>query len=146
MKASLLKVFLMFVASSAFLLHSVYVFAGDTPGSSGYQVIVACTHGQKSSVTGEVVVQCDFTDFMTELNRIINLLLYVITLLAIASFIYAGFKLLFSGGNESALKDAKSIFGKVVLGIIIAFLAWTIVHFILGVFGVNNNYTLLQSS
>lgn len=107
------------------------VYAVGTP-AKGYALIQPCPS------TG-----CGFTEFIALVNRFINLLLYFAFILAIISFIYAGFLLIFSGGSESKLQDAKGIFGKVVMGIILAFLAWTIVHFILGLFGVSDSYTLL---
>lgn len=102
----------------------------EKPGP-GYK-IVTCTE------------DCGFKEFIELVNRVINLLLYFALTLAVISFMYAGFLLLFSGGNESKLSDAKSIFWKVLTGIIIAFLAWTIVHFVLGLFGVSDGYSLLE--
>ena len=87
---------------------------------------------------------CGFKEFIELVNRVINLLLYFALTLAVISFMYAGFLLIFSGGSESKVSEAKSIFWKVLSGIVLAFLAWTIVHFILGLFGVSDGYSLLE--
>ena len=76
---------------------------------------------------------------MTLFDRIITLLLYTATILAVISFVYAGYLLLFSGGSEEALTSAKHIFTSVLVGIVLAYGAWIIVRFVLVSFGVNKD-------
>ena len=110
---------------------------------SGYKVILSCEDGDViPGSNGEH--KCTFTDFMRQIDHLISLLLYIAVLLAIISFVYAGFKLIFSGGNEEALKHAKHIFWNVVVGLVLAYGAWIIVHFITTTVGLDDDYTLLQ--
>lgn len=114
------------------------------PGEGNYFILDFNCSGRpiQGVTTGER--ECTFKDFMTLINRVIDFLLYFAVILATISFVYAGFLLITSGGNEASLKKAKDIFWKVILGFIFAFLAWTIVHFILVSLGVNSDYTLLE--
>ncbi len=123
----------------------------QNPGQRGYYILkFNCTGlpiaGTASSGGGSGERTCNFKDFMVLIDRIINLLLYVATILAVISFVYAGFKLLFSGGNEDAIKHAKFIFINVLIGLVLAYGAWLIVRFVLTTLGVkrNQDYTFIE--
>lgn len=124
-----------------FVMPISFVAAQGEPGSSGYNLLVPCT-GEPLEGAGED--SCDFDDLMYLVDRVITLLLYIATLLAVISFIYAGFKLLFSGGNEEAIATAKHIFWSVLIGLILAYGAWVIVHFLLVTLGVDPDYDMLR--
>jgi type IV secretory pathway VirB2 component (pilin) len=111
----------------------------------GYQVVIECEGKSNTTpIPGTNEKKCDFTDFMNQIDKIIKLLLYVAVLLAIISFVYAGFKMIFSGGNEEAVKLAKHIFINVVVGLVLVYGAWIIVHFIVTTLGVNKGYSLIE--
>jgi hypothetical protein len=113
----------------------------------GYSVVVPCKGGKPipgATGGGSSEKQCDFRDLLAQIDHLVSLLLYVAVLLSVISFVYAGFKLIFSGGNEDALKHAKHIFVNVLIGLVLAYGAWIIVHFITTTLGVNPNYTLLK--
>ncbi len=74
--------------------------------------------------------QCEFADFIKFLGNIIDVLLWVSTLLAAVSFAYAGFLYATSGGNPGKIASAHRIFGKVATGFIVALSAWLIVKMI----------------
>jgi type IV secretory pathway VirB2 component (pilin) len=126
----------------------------QNPGQKGYYIlnfectgnIIAGTDSNLKNSWDSGERTCNFQDFMTLIERIIKLLLYVATILAVISFVYAGFLLLFSGGNEDALKHAKHIFVSVLIGLVLAFGAWLIVRFVLVTLGVkqDQNYTLID--
>jgi len=121
----------------------------DDPKSKGYYLLnFKCTGGRIIGTgNGDDAEQkCNFKDFMTLFDRIITLLLYTATILAVISFVYAGYLLLFSGGSEEALKSAKHIFTSVLVGLVLAYGAWIIVRFVLDSLGVNKDqgYTLID--
>ena len=103
------------------------------PGTSGNGLVINCGNG------GE----CGWTDLIAQVNQIITFLLYFATLLATISFIYAGFLLITSGGNTGKVEQAKEIFWNVVVGLVLAYLAWLIVHLLLATFGVSSSWSLL---
>lgn len=86
---------------------------------------------------GVVVQNCGWNEFIGFINRVILFLLYLATVLAILTFMFAGFRMMTAGGNEGQVKEAKDMFGKVVVGLVFAYGAWIIVYFILTAFGVN---------
>jgi|GEM_PF-3109721 len=121
----------------------------DDPKSKGYYLLnFKCTGGPIIGTgNGDDAEQkCNFNDFMTLFDRIITLLLYTATILAVISFVYAGYLLLFSGGSEEALKSAKHIFTSVLVGLVLAYGAWIIVRFVLDSLGVKKDqgYTLID--
>lgn len=113
----------------------------------GYKVILDCEgdSGSKEIPGSGGEKPCGFTDFMRQVDHVISLLLYVAVVLAVISFVYTGFKLIFSGGNEDAIKHAKHIFWNVLVGLVLAYGAWIIVHFVVTTLGVKDGYTLLKS-
>lgn len=127
----------------AFLLVPVISFAQDKPEDDGYKIIIDCTEGEEI-IKGGGEQKCGWSDFIKQINKIITLLLYIAVLLSVISFIYAGFKMIFSGGNEEAVKSAKHIFWNVVVGLVLVYAAWLIVNFVLTSFGVPKEYRLLE--
>ncbi|HZS42754.1 MAG TPA: pilin [Candidatus Paceibacterota bacterium] len=88
---------------------------------------------------------CQWNDLVTLANTIVNFLLYLAGSLAAISFAFAGFLYLTAGGNPSKAAEAKGIFWKVIIGLIIAVGAWLLVKAILAGLGVQNTYSLLGS-
>lgn len=78
---------------------------------------------------------CDFNAVMDTVNRIINFLLLLSLPIVAIMFAYAGGTLLLSGGNPSARTKAKEIFFAAVIGLVIAFCAYIIIHLILTTLG-----------
>src|SRR3989344_6458441 len=72
---------------------------------------------------------------------LINNLVLISTLLAVMVFIWAGIKLMSSGGNESAMKEAKTMFTKVLIGYLWILAAWLVVYTITNVL-LNTGYTI----
>jgi hypothetical protein len=100
---------------------------GDGDGDSGpsYNGLVACSG-----------VDCDFNSLIATVNRVIDFLIKYIAFPLVAIVIaWAGIKLLISGGSSEAKSSAKSMIGKVVIGLIIALLSWVIIKLILVTLG-----------
>jgi hypothetical protein len=99
------------------------------PGVSLAQGIVEC------------FTNCGFNELINLINKVINWLLFVVSLpLAAIIFTYAGFLLLFSGGDHHKVDTAKAIFKNVVFGLVLACAAWLIVHTILSTLGYNGSW------
>ena len=68
---------------------------------------------------------------MKTLDTIINVVLGVLGLLAVAIIIYGGFMYTTSAGDASKIKKAKDTIMYGVIGLVIALLAYAIVNFVL---------------
>lgn len=82
---------------------------------------------------GTAADPCTFAKLMLLVKNLINALVIISTFLATAVFAYAGIKLLASGGNEGAMKDAKSMLWKVLIGYLWILGAWLLVYTITSV-------------
>ncbi len=79
---------------------------------------------------------CNFNALMELINRVIKFILFDLTIpLAAIIFAYAGFILLTGGSSEEKRSKAKSIFGNVFFGLVIALAAWLIVETVLHALG-----------
>lgn len=86
----------------------------------GWKPLIVCNGTSDNPCTYEKLV---------ELARVlIHDLVILSTFLAVIVFMYAGFKLLTSGGDEGALKGAKKMFTKVGIGYLWILAAWVIVY------------------
>ncbi len=72
--------------------------------------------------------RCGLEAFITLIKNGITDLVLLSTLVGVAAFMWAGFRLLTSGGSESARTDAKEMFRKIVLGYLLVVGAWVIVY------------------
>ncbi len=102
-----------------------------------WQPLVVC-----DGVPGNGLPECDFATFILLIKNLITDLVVISTLIAVAVFCYAGFILLTSGGNKSAMDKAKGMLGKVVVGYLWILAAWLIVYTITSVL-LNTGYSLL---
>jgi ABC-type nickel/cobalt efflux system permease component RcnA len=70
------------------------------------------------------------------INKIMTFVLKVLAIpIAAIAFAYAGFLLLFSGGQSSARSKAKTIFLNTAIGLIIIAGCWLIISTILSILG-----------
>lgn len=92
--------------------------------------------GSISQIGGEIINSCTFNDLLGLISRVVSFVLFYLTIpLAAIMFAYAGFLLLFSGGNSGQMQRAKEIASNVVVGLILALGAWLIVTTILWALG-----------
>lgn len=107
---------------------------GSGPGTSlddtpTYDGLVACG-GDPSSY------DCDFNAFLETVNRVVNFLIVFVAFPFVAIVIaWAGILILTSGGSPAAREKAKGMIGNVIIGLIVALLAWVIIKLVLSVFG-----------
>ena len=71
---------------------------------------------------------CTFSDLITLAQNVITALILISTFLAVIAFIFSGFLLLTSGGNELKKTQAKEIFRKVLIGYLWILGAWLLVY------------------
>lgn len=88
---------------------------------------------------------CNYNDLITLAQNVINNLIVLSSLFATAAFMYAGFKLMTSGGSTSAKEDAKKLFWKVVWGFAWILAAWIVVYTITSVLLKPDYNTILGS-
>ncbi|MBP9771528.1 MAG: hypothetical protein KBD16_01225 [Candidatus Pacebacteria bacterium] len=93
------------------------LFAADPPG------LVPCSGPD-----------CNFSDFITLIQRIMNFLLKIAIPIAVVLFSWAGFQYLTAMGDEGKIKSARSLMTSVFVGFGIALAAYLIVNVLTTVF------------
>lgn len=74
---------------------------------------------------------CNTNDVVTFTTKIIEFLFTALGVIAVIVMVYAGFKMVISGGDEGAWRKAKELFQNVIIGIILILAAWLIVDTIM---------------
>ena len=69
-------------------------------------------------------------ELVQSVKNIINFVLGVVGLVAVAILIYAGIQLTASAGNDEAKEKAKKIITYTIIGLVIVALSWVIVEFV----------------
>lgn len=83
--------------------------------------------------------ECGFEQMLQLIANIIGLFLVIALALATLLFGYAGFKYATAAGNPQQISGAKAIFKSVAIGLIIVFLAYTIVQVVVSILGVEGD-------
>ena len=86
---------------------------------------------------------CDFNALILLVNHLITDLILLSTLFATAGFVYVGIKLLTAGGDEGAMKSAKSSAWAILKGFLWILVAWVLVYTITNVLLSSSGYSLL---
>lgn len=71
-------------------------------------------------------------------TTITNVLLFIIGAISVIMLIIGGIRYVVSGGDSSAVTNAKNTILYAVIGIIVAILAYAVVNFVVGSFSANN--------
>ncbi len=83
----------------------------------------------KSGAAGAPYTEaCNFGHAVLVSQHLIYNLVMISTLIAVVVFIFAGFKLLTSGGKTNARDDAKTMFMKVLKGYLWILVAWLLIY------------------
>jgi hypothetical protein len=77
---------------------------------------------------------CNLCSFVDMVNGLVDWLFGFLVLAAVLGLMITGFKMVVSGGNESAWTQAKSMFTNIIIGFVIVLSAWLIVDTILKAF------------
>lgn len=71
--------------------------------------------------------------------RAINLMLFIVGILAIIMLIYGGIRYVLSGGDAGKVKDAKNTILYAIVGLVIAILGYAVVNWVIQVVGAGAN-------
>ncbi len=124
-----------YILIGLFLFSPIFVSAGLVP--CGAKVDDPVTAVDETEV-------CEFSHLVLLINNIINFLLVSILLpLAAIMFAAAGFMIVTAGGDPGRISQGKEIFGSVLKGILIAFMAWLAVQTILVAVGFDSALSFL---
>lgn len=101
--------------------------------------IITDAQGKQSG--GNIVNPCNFDYAIMMFNKLVGFALFKLFVpLAAIMFCYAGFLLLFSGGDTGKLKKAKGIFLNVFIGLLWAVGAWLVIHTISEILGYKGSW------
>lgn len=78
-------------------------------------------------VTCQAAGTCSFCALLEMINGIVDWIVIIASLFSILILAYAGFLLIFSQGDRSALEKGKQLFFQSIIGILIMLAGWTIV-------------------
>lgn len=125
------------------LLNPIYLYAvGVDPEFEDGSSLVPCGRGTLGSdikTQKEIIVienPCNAEHLILMINKVIEfILIYLALPIATVIFMYAGFLLLFSGGDTHKRSEAKSMFWNVFIGLLFIAGSWLIVTTILTVLG-----------
>lgn len=95
--------------------------------------------GDKAGDIAKQLCNLGFNDFGTLLSRIITIVLIIAIIIALFFLIYGGIKWILSGGDKTAVEAARNHIVAAIVGIVIVLLAFFIMQFVLGLFGLNLN-------
>jgi len=97
------------------------------------QILVANTLSVQAQCGPNVGIPCNPIGDNTLSETIVTVTLYLLSLIGLVSLlfiVFAGFKYIFSIGNEEKMKSAKSAFGSAIIGLAVALLGYGILSVI----------------
>lgn len=92
----------------------------------------ACKGANKPAVCNDLNVTDGKQAVNTTVQNVIDILFYVIGIIAVIMIIVGGIKYTTSNGDSSALTSAKNTILYAVVGLVVALMAYTIVNFVIG--------------
>ena len=95
--------------------------------SNFFNIFPDTTNQAANLVTCHAAGTCSFCSLMAMINGIVEWLIIILTLFSVLIIAYAGFLLVFSRGDRSALETGKKLFFNSIIGILIMLAGWTIV-------------------
>jgi len=90
--------------------------------------------GTGGTWNGSACTQAGQANLSQVVKTIVNVLLYVIGVVAVIVIIIGGIRYTTSGGNAASVSAAKNTILYAVIGLVVALLAYAIVNFVIGVF------------
>ena len=70
---------------------------------------------------------CGFCELVQLVNRVVDWLIGVLSIIAAIMIAYSGFRLVTSGGNSGAKEEAKKMITNIVIGFVIVLAAWLLI-------------------
>ncbi|MBQ3429897.1 hypothetical protein IJG21_00540 [Candidatus Saccharibacteria bacterium] len=109
---------------------SVLAIAGVAAVLPGRAVYAGIQDGADVTKEGNELGQAG--DLETTVKNVINIILYVIGIVAVVMMIFGGFQYITSAGDAAKVTKAKNTILYGVVGLVIAILAYAIVNYVLG--------------
>lgn len=106
------------IAIGTLLFSPIIAFAGNLPTQ-----IVSCS----GALDKGDLKACTLCDLAQTAQNLLNTAIYILIVLSAILFAWAGFKLLFSGGDTSEYAAGKRVFKSVVIGLLIIMCGWLVV-------------------
>jgi hypothetical protein len=124
------------ISLSALVLTNIAIVSFAIPAQASAKNLIPCTGvvtpGDPNSK------ECTFDDVITLVANLIDFLIFILApILAAINLLRGGWMLLSSGGSAEQMNEAKSLFGKTIMGLLIAMGAWLIVKTIMIGLGYN---------
>lgn len=117
---------------------------GSSAGSSIKSWIESNPAYSKPAGYDGPIPDCGFSGTCTDVNDLVGVLIKqgkmifgLIGMVALASFVYGGFLMVFSFGSSDKIQQGKDVMVAAVIGIVIVFSAYIIVSFVLNTLGVS---------
>lgn len=135
-----IKISLLFIAGIiALFSFSGNAMAGIFDTYTTDTSVIYCQPGDNCSLEkGSAIVKNDINNiekdrkFSTLIQDIVAYLLAFLGIVGVLYLIYAGAKIVTSGGSDEDVKKSKTIIGHVLIGLVLIFLAYSIVRFVIG--------------
>lgn len=108
--------------------------SSSSSGSGGFTGI--CPPGSKNPGATNIAA-CNIDpvhnndDLISDVNKIINVVIGVLGVVAVAVVIYGGFLFLTAQGDPGKIKKGKDSITWGIIGLVIALLSWSIINFVL---------------
>lgn len=106
---------------------------GLSVGTGTVDVAAQISEGISDTRTAEAGQETDLGAIIVD---VINIMLYIVAILAVIMIIYGGIRYTTSGGNQTHVTAGKNSLLYAIVGLIVAILAWAIVNFVASQFGV----------
>lgn len=88
----------------------------------------------KQDPNATICKEGDNGDVAAVTKTVVNTLLFIVGLVSVIMIIVGGLRYTTSGGDSSAVSSAKNTILYAVIGLVVAFLAFAIVNFVVGLF------------
>ncbi len=85
---------------------------------------------------------CVLSDFIRMIRRVISYIFIITVPIAAIVFAYAGFQLLFSGGNTTKRDAAKRAVKNLLIGIAVFLLAWVGINLLISTLGIQSDFNI----
>lgn len=124
----LMKRFIGFISAASYFGLALPVFATSHPTPTSAPVIT-CPSGQFENL-------CKLTtsDFGKVLGQLVTLAFIVAVVIALAFLIYGGIRWMVSGGDKTALEEARNHIVASIVGLVIVFLVYFVLNLVIQFF------------
>ena len=107
------------------------LFAGGALNGSVFAKTPKSAAGEASAGSSNIDPAHKGDDLINDTNKIINVVIGVLGVVAVAVVIYGGFLFLTAQGDPGKIKKGKDSITWGIIGLIIALLSWSIINFVL---------------